>query len=73
MSSSVILFNKYILDEKKLNFRESANPPTAIKHQLTILQASPSSSQHGISVLQPSAPRSSLASPQSWIQGRRSP
>jgi len=24
MSSSVILFNKYILDEKKLNFRESA-------------------------------------------------
>ncbi|KAG9534749.1 hypothetical protein KCU77_g4512, partial [Aureobasidium melanogenum] len=24
MSSSVIIFNKYILDEKKLNFRESA-------------------------------------------------
>jgi len=36
MSSSVILFNKYILDEKKLNFRESAWRPTTVKHQLIV-------------------------------------
>lgn len=29
MSSSVIIFNKYILDKNKLNFRESALQPTA--------------------------------------------
>lgn len=40
MSSSVIIFNKYILDEKKLNFRKSADNAT-IWQQLIILQASP--------------------------------
>ena len=40
MSSSVILFNKYILDEKKLAFRTSLTNRMA-RQQLTNAQASP--------------------------------
>ncbi|KAI4732218.1 hypothetical protein E4T50_17193 [Aureobasidium sp. EXF-12298] len=37
MSSSVIIFNKYILDEKKLNFHESALQTTILARFTTVL------------------------------------